>query len=29
MGQFIEAEPHSAKGRADAVVQTADTVYVF
>jgi hypothetical protein len=29
MGQFIEAEPRSAKGRADAVVVTADTVYVF
>jgi hypothetical protein len=29
MGQFIEAEPHSAKGRADAVVVTDNTVYVF
>jgi hypothetical protein len=29
MGQFIEAEPRSAAGRADAVVKTADTVYVF
>jgi hypothetical protein len=29
MGQFIEAEQHSAAGRADAVVATADTVYVF
>jgi hypothetical protein len=29
IGQFIEAEPRSAKGRADAVVVTADTVYVF
>jgi hypothetical protein len=29
MGQFIEAEPRSAVGRADAVVKTADTVYVF
>lgn len=29
MGQFSEAEVHSARGRADAVVKTADTVYVF
>jgi hypothetical protein len=29
MGQFIEVEPHSAVGRADAVITTADTVYVF
>jgi hypothetical protein len=29
MGQFIEAEPHFADGRADAVVKTKDTVYVF
>jgi hypothetical protein len=29
MGQFARAEVHSAKGRADAVVVTADTVYVF
>jgi hypothetical protein len=29
MGQFIEVEPKSAIGRADAVVTTADTVYVF
>jgi hypothetical protein len=29
MGQFIEAESHSAVGRADAVVVTADTVYAF
>jgi hypothetical protein len=29
MGQFVEAESRSAKGRADAVVKTADTVYVF
>jgi hypothetical protein len=29
MGQFIEAEPRSAKGRADAVVITERTVYVF
>jgi hypothetical protein len=29
MGQFIEAEPRSAAGRADAVVTTRDTVFVF
>ena len=29
MGQFSQAEVHSAKGRADAVVQTKDFVYVF
>jgi hypothetical protein len=29
MGQFIEAEQHSATGRADAVVVTADTVFAF
>jgi len=29
MGQFIEAEPCTAVGRADAVVVTADTVYAF
>lgn len=29
MGQFTQAEVHSAKGRADAVVQTKDYVYVF
>jgi hypothetical protein len=29
MGQFIEAEPHFADSRADAVVKTKDTVYVF
>lgn len=29
MGQFTEAEVRSARGRADAVVKTADTVYVF
>jgi hypothetical protein len=29
MGQFVQAEQHSARGRADAVVVTADTVYVF
>jgi len=29
MGQFSQAEVHSAKGRADAVVQTKDYVYIF
>ena len=29
MGQFVETEVKSAKGRADAVVKTADAVYVF
>lgn len=29
MGQFIDAEVHSAKGRADAVVKTKDHIYVF
>jgi hypothetical protein len=29
MGQFIDAEPCSAAGRADAVVVTDSTVYVF
>jgi hypothetical protein len=29
MGQFVQTEVKSARGRADAVVKTADTVYVF
>ncbi|MDR2424981.1 MAG: ATP-binding protein, partial [Prevotellaceae bacterium] len=29
MGQFIDAEQRSAAGRADAVVETENTVYVF
>ena len=29
LGQFAEAEVRSAKGRADAVVKTADYIYVF
>jgi hypothetical protein len=29
MGQFIETEVKSAAGRADAVVKTKDTIYVF
>ena len=29
MGQFVQTEVHCAKGRADTVVITADTVYIF
>ena len=29
MGQFTQAEVHSAQGRADAIVQTPKYVYVF
>jgi hypothetical protein len=29
MGQFVETEVRSAKGRADAVVKTRDHIYVF
>jgi hypothetical protein len=29
MGQYIEAEPCSAQGRADAILVTDDTVYAF
>jgi hypothetical protein len=29
MGQFIEVEPHFSAGRADAVMITKDTVYIF
>jgi Holliday junction resolvase-like predicted endonuclease len=29
MGQFVETEVKSARGRADAVVKTADTIYVI
>ena len=29
MGQFVQTEVKSAKGRADAVVKTSDTVFVF
>jgi hypothetical protein len=29
MGQFVRTEVKSARGRADAVVKTADTIYVF
>jgi hypothetical protein len=29
MGQFVQAEVKTAAGRADAIIKTADTVYVF
>ena len=29
MGQYVDAEVRSAKGRADAVVKTKDCIYVF
>ena len=29
MGQYVETEVRSARGRADAVVTTKDTIYVF
>ena len=29
MGQYVDAEVRSAKGRADAVVETKDRIYVF
>lgn len=29
MGQFTQCEVHSIKGRADAVVETNDSVYIF
>ena len=29
MGQFIETEIHCAKGRADCIVQTKDSIYIF
>jgi hypothetical protein len=29
MGQFVQTEVKSAQGRADAVVKTSDTVFVF
>jgi len=29
VGQYVEAEVRSSKGRADAVVKTKDTIYVF
>ena len=29
MGQFVQTEVHCAKGRADCIVVTADTIYIF
>jgi len=29
IGQFVQTEVHSAKGRADCVLKTADSVYIF
>jgi hypothetical protein len=29
MGQFVQTEIKTAKGRTDAVIKTADTIYVF
>ena len=29
MGQFVQSEIHCAKGRADCVVHTKDTIYIF
>ena len=29
MGQFVQTEIHCATGRADCVVQTVDTIYIF
>ena len=29
MGQFVETEVENSEGRADAVVKTADSIYVF
>ena len=29
MGQFVQTEVHSAMGRSDCIVQTADAVYIF
>jgi hypothetical protein len=29
MGQFVQTEVKNNKGRADAVVKTADNIYVF
>jgi hypothetical protein len=29
MGQWVQSEVKDANGRADAVVKTADTIYVF
>jgi len=29
LGQFVQVEQHSAKGRADCVVETENAVYIF
>ena len=29
MGQFVQTEVHCATGRADCVVRTTDTIYIF
>ena len=29
MGQFVQTEIHCAKGRADCIVHTKDTIYIF
>ncbi len=29
MGQFVKTEVHCATGRADAIVQTKDRIYIF
>ena len=29
MGQFVQTEVHCAMGRADCVVRTTDTIYIF
>ena len=29
MGQFVETEVHCSTGRADCVVQTTDSIYIF
>lgn len=29
MGQFVQTEVHCSTGRADCVVTTADTIYIF
>ncbi|MDR1491947.1 MAG: PD-(D/E)XK nuclease domain-containing protein [Planctomycetaceae bacterium] len=29
MGQFVQTEVKTSAGRADAVIKTADTIYVF
>ena len=29
MGQFVQTEVHCAMGRADCIVQTTDSIYIF